>query len=99
MFVYEKVLVVGPSRFEIPLEAGRLRVKIENLEGPPIRTFTYVKRRLIFFYCHPITFMHLIFSTESEYYDAIIFSTLTFMLLAFAKRPLSFGDFAKNRTL
>jgi hypothetical protein len=42
-------MVVGPSRFEIPPEAGRLRVRIENSEGPPTRTLTYVKRHLIFF--------------------------------------------------
>jgi hypothetical protein len=36
---------------------------------------------------------------ESGYYDAIIFSTLAFMLLAFAERPLSFGAFAESRML
>ncbi len=39
--LWEKVLVVGPSGFEIWLEVGRPRVWIENPEGPTAMTFTY----------------------------------------------------------
>jgi hypothetical protein len=43
--------------------------------------------------------VHLAFSAESGYYDAIISLTLAFLLPAFAERPLSFGAFAESRTL
>jgi hypothetical protein len=37
-----------PSRFEIPLEAMRLKVGVKNLEGSILKPFTYIKHCPIF---------------------------------------------------
>ncbi len=47
-YVYEKVLLCGPSRLDLrSLEVGRPR-EFENLKGPHTRTFLYVKTHHFF---------------------------------------------------
>jgi hypothetical protein len=70
--LWEKVLVVGPSGFEIWLEVGRPRVWIENPEGPTAMTFTYINCGLIFFCLHPTAFVCLSFFVKSGSVNAII---------------------------
>jgi hypothetical protein len=39
---------MGPSGFEIPPKVIRLKVEVENMEGPICKPHTYVKHRLLF---------------------------------------------------